>query len=65
LSLKRCIFAKLLDLFRLGFQFFKTFWTRVGLGLSFKNSGMDLDRKLWKSAHLSKGSGLDRAGSGL
>jgi len=25
----------------------------VGLGLSFKNSGLDLDRKIWQSAHLS------------
>jgi len=24
----------------------------VGLGLSFKNSGLDLDRKIWQSAHL-------------
>jgi len=24
----------------------------VGLGLSFKQSGLDLDRKIWQSAHL-------------
>jgi len=24
----------------------------VGLGLSFKKSGLDLDRKIWQSAHL-------------
>jgi len=24
----------------------------VGLGLSFKNSGLDLDCKIWQSAHL-------------
>jgi len=23
----------------------------IGLGLSFKNSGLDLDRKIWQSAH--------------
>jgi len=24
----------------------------IGLGLSFENSGLDLDRKIWHSAHL-------------
>jgi len=24
----------------------------VGLGLCFQNSGLDLDRKMWQSAHL-------------
>jgi len=24
----------------------------VGLGLNFKNSGLDLDHKIWQSAHL-------------
>jgi len=24
----------------------------VGLGLSFRNSGLDLDRKIWQSARL-------------
>jgi len=24
----------------------------VGLGLSFRNSGLDLDCKIWQSAHL-------------
>jgi len=24
----------------------------VGLGLSFKKAGLDLDRKIWQSAHL-------------
>jgi len=24
----------------------------VGLGLSFENSGLDLDHKIWQSAHL-------------
>jgi len=29
----------------------------VGLGISFKNSGLDLDRKIWQSVHLwSRGS---------
>jgi len=28
------------------------FWTVVGLGLSFKKSGLDLDRKIWQSANL-------------
>jgi len=30
-------FAKFLNLFGLGFRIFKTFWTRVGIGLSFEN----------------------------
>ena len=27
-------------------------WTLLGLGLKFKNSGLDLDRKTWEFAHL-------------
>jgi len=34
------------------FKFLRKFWTMVGLGLSFQNSGLDLDRKIWQSAHL-------------
>jgi len=30
----------------LDFTFEKNFWTVVGLGLSFKKSGLDLDRKI-------------------
>jgi len=30
----------------LDFPFEKLFWTVVGLGLSFKKSGLDLDRKI-------------------
>ena len=36
----------------LDFAFGKFVWTVVGLGLSFKKSGLDLDRKIWQSAHL-------------
>jgi len=36
----------------LDFTFEKYFWTVVGLGLSFKKSGLDPDRKMWQSAHL-------------
>ena len=38
--------------FGLGFWISWTFWTMVGLRLSFKNSGLDLDCKIWQSAHL-------------
>jgi len=34
------------------FKFLKLFWTIVGLGLSFTNSGLNLDRKIWQSVHL-------------
>jgi len=50
--LKKCLwqfFGVYLDL---DFQLKKEIWTMVGLGLSFKNSGLDLDRKIWQSAHL-------------
>jgi len=30
----------------------------VGFGLSFRNSGLDLDRKIWQSAHLCSSGGL-------
>jgi len=30
----------------------KKFWSAVGLGLSFKKSGLDLDQKIWQSSHL-------------
>jgi len=30
----------------------KKVWAVVGLGLSFENPGLDLDRKIWQSAHL-------------
>jgi len=32
--------------------FEKIFWTVVGLGLSFKKSGLDLDPKTWQTAYL-------------
>jgi len=32
--------------FGLGFSISLTFWTVVGLGLSFKNSALDLERKI-------------------
>jgi len=38
--------------FDLDFKIFKTFWTTVGLGLSDKNSGLDLDRKIRRSSLL-------------
>ena len=31
---------------------FEIFWAIVGLGLSFKGPRVDLDRKIWQSAHL-------------
>jgi len=34
---------------------FKKVWTKVGLGLSFKNFGLDLDCKIRQSAHLCPG----------
>ena len=39
-------------LFWLGFQNYHSFWTMVGLGLNFEISRLDLDRKIWQSAHL-------------
>jgi len=36
----------------LDFTFEKNVWSVVGLGLSFKKSGLDLDRKIRQSAHL-------------
>jgi len=30
----------------------KKVWNVIGLGLSFENSGLDLDRNIWQSAHL-------------
>jgi len=30
----------------------KKIWTVIGLGLSFKKLGLDLDRKIWQSAHI-------------
>jgi len=45
---KRLHFSKFLDL---DFAFEKSFWTVVRLGPSFKKSGLDLDRKIWQSAH--------------
>ena len=46
-----CILLISWTLFGLGFWIFYTFWTKVGLGLSHK-TGLDLDRKIWQSAHL-------------
>jgi len=34
----------------LDLTFEKMFWAVVGLGPSFKKSGLDLDRKIWQSA---------------
>jgi len=39
-------------LFGLGLQVVTKFWTLVRLGLKFKNSGLDLDRKILQSAHV-------------
>jgi len=36
----------------LGLQIFTKYWTLVGLGLKFKNSGLDLDCKILQSGHL-------------
>jgi len=44
--------ACIIKLFGLGLYIPKTFWTVVGLGLNLKKSGLDLDCKMWQSAHL-------------
>jgi len=44
--LKSCILSIFWILFGLGLQILTKFWTLVGLGLKFKNSGLDLDRKI-------------------
>jgi len=49
---KGCIFQIFWTSFGLRLHIWKRFWTLVGLGLSFKKSGLDLDRKMWQSAHL-------------
>jgi len=45
-SLKSCILLIIGLYLDLDFKFLKLFWTMVGLRLSFKNSGLDLDRKI-------------------
>jgi len=49
---KGSIFQIFLTSFGLGPYIWKNVWTVVGLGLSFEKSGLDLDRKIWQSAHL-------------
>jgi len=41
---------KIFSVFGLGLHIWKNCLTVVGLGLSFKKSGLDLDRKIWQSA---------------
>jgi len=52
LLLKSCILSIFWILFGLGLQIVTKFWTLVGLRLKFKNSGLDLDRKILQSAYL-------------
>jgi len=52
LLLKGCIFQIFWTSFRLGFYVLKNLLNRVWTWLSFKKSGLDLDRKIWQSAHL-------------
>jgi len=47
-----CIFQIFWASFGPGLFIRKIFWTVVGLGLSFYKLGLDLDRKIWQSAHL-------------
>ena len=42
---KQTYIVDFLTSFRLGLPIFEIFWTTVGLGLSFKKSGLGLDRK--------------------
>jgi len=51
LLLKTFILLAFWTSFGLGLHIFYTFWTTVGLGLSFENAGLELDRKIWQSAH--------------
>jgi len=39
-------------LFGVGLQVVTKFWTLVRLGRKFKNTGLDLDRKILQSAHV-------------
>jgi len=50
--LQSCILSIVWFLFGLGLQIVTKFWTLVGRGLKFKNSGLDLDRKILQLAHL-------------
>jgi len=45
-------FCKFLDFVWTWISIFLTFWTMVGLGLSLKNTGVDLDHKIWQFTHL-------------
>ena len=49
---KRLHFSNILDYIWTWTLHLKKFWIVFGLGLSFKKSGLDLDRKIWLSAHL-------------
>jgi len=49
---KRLHFSNILDYIWTWTLHLKNIWTLAGLGLSFIKSGLDLDCKIWQSAHL-------------
>jgi len=51
---KRLHFLNILDY--IWTSHLKKFWTVFGLGLSFKKSGLDMDRKIWQFTHLCESS---------